>query len=240
MARNQTLLTLLQDFRSEARLSGNPAHNTAVRDTQVRTLQRLQEWLWEEYDWPHLNVERFMPVQAGQRFYSPPEDVTIDRIRKIEVRYGEQWCELAPLIPSEAYSHWDSERDERSWPVTRWRVYEDDQIELWPIPDDNADGATLEGMLKITGTRNLRPLVADTDRADLDDRMLVLYAAAEALAATGAQDAQLKADAAQKRVLHLTGNASKVKTFRLGGGDGLAHEAKLRGPPRVHYRRVPG
>jgi hypothetical protein len=236
VARNQTLLKLLQDYRTEARLSGNPAHNTSVRDSQVRTIQRIQEWLWEEHDWPHLKVERFMPVQAGQRFYSPPEDLTIDRVHKIEVRYGEAWCELEPLIPSEAYSHWDSERNERSWPVTRWRVYEDDQIELWPIPDDNADEVSLEGVLKITGIRSLRPLVRDDDRADLDDRMLTLFAAAETLAAAGAQDAQFKADAAQKRVLHLTGNMSKVKTFRIGGS--VSHEAKLRGPPRVHYRKV--
>lgn len=239
MARNQTLLKLLQNFRSEARISGNPAHNSNMRDTQVQLLQRIQEWLWEEHSWPHLIVERFLPVQAGQRFYSPPEDLTTDRIHKIEVRYGEQWCELTPLIPSEAYSHWDSELDERSWPVSRWRVYEDDQIELWPIPDDNADAVSLEGTLKITGIRNLRPLVKDDDRADLDDRMLTLYAAAEHLAASGAQDAQFKADAAQKRVLQLTGNMSKVKTFRIGGS-APAHEAKLRGPPRVHYRKVTG
>jgi hypothetical protein len=238
VARNQTLLKLLQDYRSEARLSGNPAHNTNVRESQVRRLQRIQEWLWEEHDWPHLRVERFISVQAGQRFYSPPDDLTIDRIHRIEVRYGEEWCELAPLIPSEAYSQWDSERDERSWPVSRWRIYENDQIELWPIPDDNADAVTLEGVLKITGIRSLRPLVQDDDRSDLDDRMLVLFAAAEELAASGAQDAQFKADAAQKRVLHLTGNASKVKVFRVGGST-VSHEAKLRGPPRVHYRKVP-
>lgn len=237
MARNQTLLKLLQDYRSEARLSGNPAHNTNVRESQVRLLQRIQEWLWEEHDWPHLIVERFLPVQAGQRFYSPPEDLSIDRIHKIEVRYGEQWCELTPLIPSEAYSHWDSELDERSWPVSRWRVYEDEQLELWPIPDDNADETTLEGMLKVTGVRSLRPLVADSDRADLDDRLLVLYAAAESLAASGAKDAQFKADAAQKRASHLMGNLSKLKTFSIGGSP-VQHEAKLRGPPRVHYRRV--
>jgi len=237
VARNQTLLKLLMDFRSEARLSGNPAHNSNVRESQVRMLQRIQEWLWEEHDWPHLMVERFMPVQAGQRFYSPPPDMSIDRVRKIEVRYGEQWCELTPLIPSEAYSHWDSERGERSWPVSRWRVYESEQIELWPIPADNADTVSLEGVLKISGIRNLRPLVQDTDRADLDDRMLVLYAAAETLAADRAPDAQFKADAAQKRVAHLTGNMSKVKTFRLGGSPSF--EAQLRGPPRVHYRKVP-
>lgn len=238
MSRNQTLLKLLQDYRSEARLSGNPAHNTNVRETQVRTLQRIQEWLWEEHDWPHLFVERFLPVQAGQRFYTPPEDLTIDRIHKIEVRYGEQWCELDPLIPSEAYWHWDSELDERSWPVSRWRIYEDEQLEIWPIPDDNADPVSLEGTLKITGIRSLRPLVRDDDRADLDDRMLVLYAAAEHLAGTGAADAQFKADAAQKRVRALTGNLSKLKTFRIGG-EPMRHEAQLRGPPRVHYRKVP-
>lgn len=237
MARNQTLLKLLQDLRSETRVSGNPAHNSNVRESQVRMLQRVQEWLWEDYSWPFLHVERFLPVQAGQRFYSPPDDLTIDRIQKIEVRYGEQWCELTPLIPSEAYSHWDSERDERSWPVSRWRIYENEQIELWPIPDSNADEQSLEGVLKITGIRTLRPLVADTDRADLDDRLIVLFAAAEILAATGAKDAQIKADAAQKRLDHLVGNLSKVKTFKMGGSP--SYEAKLRGPPRVHYRKVP-
>ena len=124
MARNQTLLKLLQDYRAEVRASGNVAHNSNVRDTQVQLLQRHQETLYDEVDWSHLRVERFQNLQAGQRFYDTPDDLSIERLEKIEVRYGDQWEPLFNGVHPEHYSQWDSYRDERSWPVERWQVYE--------------------------------------------------------------------------------------------------------------------
>lgn len=236
MARNKTLLSLLQDFRAATRQSGNAAHNTSVRDTQVRMLQRVQEWLWEETDWPHLRVRREIPLQAGQRYYSLPEDLPIDRCETIDVRYGGEWCQLSPGIGNEHYSTWDSDLDERSWPVERWQVYENDMVELWPIPASNATVSDKEGVLRFTGIRALRPLVRDDDRADLDDNLIVLYAAAEHLAATGANDAALKLEAAGRRKQHLIGNFSKKQTFSLFGAGRQPEGRKLRGMPRVHYR----
>lgn len=236
MARNQTLLQLLQDYRAEVRASGNVAHNANVRDTQVRLLQRHQETLYDEVDWSHLRVERFQNLQAGQRFYDTPDDLSIERLEKIEVRYGDQWEPLFNGIRPEHYSQWDSYRDERSWPVERWQVYEADQIEVWPIPADNADPASLEGQLRLTGIRTLRPLVQDDDRADLDDRLIVLFAAAETLAAQGAPDAGLKLKAAQQRKMNLVGNHSKKSSFALFGAGQQPQGRQLRGPPRVHYR----
>ena len=235
MARNQTLLKLLQDYRAEIRASGNAAHNASAREGQVSILQRTQEMLWDKHDWSFLRVERFFDVQAGQRYYDTPEDMTIDRVETLAVRYGDEWCRLGDTINDEHLSTWDSDLDERSWPVERWQVYEDEQIELWPVPADNADAGSLEGRVKVVGIRNLRPLVDDTDRADLDDRLIVLYAAAETLAGRGAEDAGLKLQLAQQREATLIGNMSKIKNFTLYGRSG-GSEWKPKGPPRVHYR----
>ena len=235
MARKKTLLSLLQDYRAEIRASGNAAHNTNVRETQVRLLQRVQEYLYDEIAWPHLRIQRTFDVQAGQRYYAPPDEINLDRVELLEVRYGQQWFDLCPGIEAEHYNTWESDLDERSWPVQRWQIYEDEQIEIWPIPASDADTTTLDGRIRVTGIRKLSPLVQDDDTADLDDRLIVLYAAAETLAASGASDAQLKLSAAQQRKQTLTGNWSKKKTFRLfGGGDGEGWKPK--GPPTVHYR----
>ncbi len=235
MARNQTLLKLLQDYRAEIRASGNAAHNASAREQQVHVLQRVQEDIYDRHDWPLLRVERDIDVQAGQRYYDTPEDMTIDRVETLSVRYGEEWCRLGETINEAHLSTWDSDLDERSWPVERWQVYEGEQIELWPIPADDANVTSLEGRIKVVGIRNLRPLVDDTDRADLDDRLVVLYAAAETLAARGADDAGLKLQLAQQREATLIGNMSKIKNFTLYGG-AKGGEWKPKGPPRVHYR----
>lgn len=233
MARGKTLGLLLNGLRAECRLSLNPAHNNQDRDAQIELLQRWQEALWEDYDWPHLRVQRTLTVQAGQRYYEPPEDIAIDRIEKIEFRFGTEWCALHYGIEAGHYAAFDSDADIYSWPVTRWRIYEEDQIELWPVPSDDTDG--LEGQLRITGIRKLQPLVADTDRADIDDRLIILNAAAERLAARGEKDAKLKLDLATRRLLTLRGNSTKRRRFSIGFGGtaGYRHNAHI---PRIHYR----
>lgn len=235
MARGKTLLKLLQDLRAEIRASGNAAHNASAREGQVVLLNRVQEDLYDRHDWPLLRVERTIDVQAGQRYYDTPDDINLDRLECIEVRYGQQWCKLDYGIDSSHYSTWDSDLDERSWPVERWMIYENEQIELWPVPAANADPVSLDGRLKLFGIKKLPAMVADDDIAVLDDRLIVLYAAAETLAASGAKDAVAKLNMAQQRERMLVGNMSKIKTFSLSGrGDDSGWKPK--GPPRVAYR----
>lgn len=219
MARGTTLIRLLDKLRAAARLSKNPAHNIQVRETQVDLLKTVQDRLWDDFPWPHLSVERQIPVQAGQRYYAPPEDILIDNIEKIEIFRDGNWCNMLPGIRDVDYSTYNSDLDQRAWPVRRWQIHEGEQIEVWPIADQNADPATREGYIKITGTRNLRPLVADTDRADLDDNMIVLYAAAEMLAASGAKDAKLKMDQANAIYRRLRSGLTpreRTKLFGIG------------------------
>ena len=215
--RGTTLIRLLDLYRAECRLSLNPAHNAHARDSQVSHIQRTQEWLWADYDWPLLRVERFIDVQNGQRYYSPPDDLDIDRIQKVELRHDDVWNCLHAGIDAEHYSAYDSDKDERQWPPQRWRIAEGEQIELWPVPDSDADPVSLEGRIKLTGIKKLSRLVDDDDRADLDDRLIILYCAAEHLAATGAKDAAFKLQQAQKRLATLRGQQSPRKQFRMFG-----------------------
>jgi hypothetical protein len=215
--RGTTLVKLLDDLRAEARLSLNPAHNAQNRSSQVKALQREQERLWEDFDWPHLRIYPQQPVQAGQRYYETPENMLIDRIERVEIFLDGYWCKLEPGIDACEYSAWNSDLDARSWPPRKWKFNEDEDIELWPIPNINADPVTMNGMLRITGIRNLNPLVADDDRADLDDLMLVGFCAAKMLASSGAKDAKLTLDAANARYARLRGRLTPRSQYKMFG-----------------------
>jgi hypothetical protein len=237
MARKKSLITLLDNFRAECRLSTNPAQNAQVRDSQVNLLQRVQEWLWEDFDWTHLRVDRQIPVQAGQRFYDPPADIPLDRIQSIAVRYGDIWTTLCPEITDTNYIVYDSDLDQRGWPVQRWKIHENEMVELWPIPDSNGDPVSTEGMLRFRGIRNLSPLVNDDDLCDLDARLIVLYAAAEFLAGAKAPDAQVKKTTADRLYSKLRGNLMPDKTFKMFGRS-EKRTRLLKGMPTVYYRTV--
>lgn len=236
MARGTTLLKLLDKLRYEARLSGNPAHNAQVRDTHVNMLQRTQERLWQDFTWPHLRKEWQVKLQLGQRVYDTPEDLDIDRVEKIEIFRDGGWYELAFGIGGAEYSTWNSDLGEQSWPPQRWRIVPDEQLEIWPVPDQNADDTTREGYLKFTGTRRLRQLVDDGDRADLDDNMLALYCAAEILAASGAKDAKFKLDQANTLYAKQRGGLSPRRTVRMFG----IGEPQLPRRPIITTYRPPG
>lgn len=242
MARGKTLTWLLDEVRAEARLSLNPAHNAQVRDTHVRMLQSQQERLWEDFTWPHLIVHRYIPVQAGSRFYDPngainlagdlATDLHIDNITKVEFKSDGEWMPVTHGTNAGHYAAHDSDLNAQSWPVCTWQASEEDQIEIWPIPDTTATAATLEGYLRLTGMRNLRPLVDAEDRCDLDGRMLAMYVAGFILAAQGAKDAQIKLEDANKRRARLGGLQIKTKSFKMFG---LGQDYRRRRPVITRY-----
>jgi hypothetical protein len=243
--RGKTLGHVLTLLRAEARLSLNPAHNAQIRDTQVSAVQRVQEMLCDDINWPHLRVERYVSLQAGQRFYdvttakdvtgATKNDIRIDKVDRISVMEAGLWRPLRPVITASEYAQFQSDRDERSWPAFAWQIYEGEQIEIWPIPSENADDAAREGQLKITAYRNCRPLISDSDICDLDDRMLALFAAVEFIA--DEKMARYKSDMANRRLQKLTGNLVKERSFRMFGTGAAADRKHLRGPPTVYYRK---
>lgn len=227
---------MLHDLRAEARISLNAAHNNQQRDSQVQMLQRKQEWFWRDFDWPHLRVERTLDTQNGQRFYDMPDDLDIDRIQKIEIRADSVYQPMGWGIGAEQYAAFDSELDQRSWPPRRCQISENEQLEVWPIPDANMDPVTLEGRIKVTGIRTLRPFIKDDDRADLDSDLVVLHCAAEMLAAQSAPDAQLKMDQANALYAKLKGGLMPRKVFRMFGPGQIQRTVRV--PFAVYNKKV--
>jgi len=228
MARGTTLVKLLDKLRVAARLSLNPAHNAQNRSSQVTALQVEQERLWGDFDWPHLRIYPQSALAAGQRYIETPENMPVDRIERIEVFTDGEWIKLTPGIDGCHLSTHNSDLDERSWPPRRWMLNEDEDVELWPIPDRNGDATTREGYVRFTGIRNLNPLVDDGDRADIDDDILVGYVAAQMLAASGAKDAKLKLDAAQVRDAKLRGRLTPRRRFQMYGTGEIAPDNRIR------------
>lgn len=248
MARGKTLGELLTGLRVEMRASLNVSHNVGIRDTQVAKLQATQEWLWEDYTWPHLRVERFIQPTASQRFYDldgakkldtagdlvAADDLRLDRVDTVHLRDGTIWSDpLKPGIDESHFNLWDSDIGQTAWPIERWRVSEDDQLELWPIPSLTGDETTLDNMVKVVGTRNLSRLTEESDTADLDDRLIVLFAAADMI--DDEARSRKKLALANKRLLALRGNLTKRRRFRMFGKQQRDTRA-LRGPPTVYYR----
>jgi hypothetical protein len=246
MARGKTLESLLTSLRAELGVSGNPAHNVQARDAQIAKIQRTQETFWDDYNWPHLRVYRYLALEAGTRYYDPTaclkydnsgalvaaDDIVIDRVISMSIRDGSIWRPLHVGITEDNFNAWNSDTGQQSWPPRRWQVAEGDQIEFWPIPaltSNTTDGLDL---IRIHAERNLAPLVETTDRADLDDRLITLTIAAEML---GGEDGKKKALLAQRRLIQVRGNNAKKRRFKMFGHAGR-HERLLRGPPTVYYR----
>lgn len=252
MARNQTLLKILTDTRGEARLSLNPAHNLADRDAQIGMIQREQERLWADHDWPHLKVSRYIPTRAGSRYYdprnaydenwSPKGDLSMERLIDLSIFDGHRWRELPYGINDcNRFAH-DSLAGERSWPPRAWDRGEDDMIELWPMPDEDAKepaqqiaAPNFQGVIRLRGIRDLRPFRDDGDRADLDDRLLALYAAAAILAEAGAKDVNLKLEAAQRHYSRLKADGVKAGNFSMYG---IKRPQPIRHPFVTRYVRA--
>jgi hypothetical protein len=235
MARNVTLGELIDDVRAEAGHSLQPNLGTAMRDVLVKIIQRQQRRLWEDYDWTFLRVERDVPVQAGLRYYNFPADLNIERLEKVEFKWDDRWHLLEYGIGPTQYDQYDSDRDVRSWPVYRWKESENNQIELWPIPSQNGSASPLTGVVRFTGIRKLSPLVAESDTADLDDTLLVLYSAAEILAREKASDANLKLQMAEAHYRRLKARNAKRDTFSLSSEE---PRWQLRGPKVIAVQNV--
>lgn len=212
--RGKTLGQLVDDLRVEVGMDPNPALSLNIVPKLKLTLRREQERLYEDFNWPFLRIRVDVPLAAGQRYYDVPDELDLERIEKIEYYWGTRWQDLTRGIGQEQFTIYNSDEDVRVEPAYRWDVLDTGsgpQIEIWPVPpvDDR--------LVRFTGIRKLTDLVSDSDKADLDDRMLVLFAASEFIS-DGNKAAEKRAKALD---LYTTLKARSTQTrsnaFSLGG-----------------------
>ena len=86
--------------------------------------------------------------------------------------------------------------------------------------------------------KQLSPLISDTDTAELDDVLLVLFAASEMLSRSGATDAPMKMAQATSHYNKLKGLALKNDRFVYGGGQDRGDRLRIIGGRFVRDDRL--
>ena len=212
MARGTNLARLLTMFRAEtgrAQVAGVGINDDLANRT---LLARVQDQLWLDHEWGFLRVDRDFTTQAGQQFYSFPADLSYERIHSVATKWNVQWVPMAEGIGEHEYNLYDPTLNSRNDPVRRWRYREGERLELWPLPA--SDGIPV----RIHGIRNLNPLLLDQDTADLDDQLIVMFAAAESLAGQKSPRAKAMSDAGNRRLNILTSKGDTKRRYRMTDG----------------------
>lgn len=219
MARGTTLLELREQLRGEVGSSVLPAANVQAQQHQDLLLRRTQRRLWNEFDWSFKQISEDVPLTADQRYHNLPTNIDFERINGVWFKWGEQWRELDfGIEPSDFNIYREGLSSD---PPRKWDMKNDvssplpstSQFELWPVPATN-------GTLRFKGVARLPGLSSDTDRAALDDDLIVLHAAAEMLQRARSPDADTKAGEARRHFNRLKklDLSQKKKTFIMGGG----------------------
>ncbi|MBL4766288.1 MAG: hypothetical protein JKY94_00945 [Rhodobacteraceae bacterium] len=235
MATGTTLLNLRKKLRLETGGVASETQAKAVKDAHNNLLDRVQEWLHDDHDWPQLVTRTDIALVAGTKLYTISSPISIQGIRSIHTKYAGTWAPLLSGISPEHYAVYDSDEDQRHTPATRYRQHSATEIEVWPIPSTAGVVATKENYLRVEAVLDYVPITEDAHPCLLDDQLIVLYAAAEILGRKKDPDAQNKLALARKRRLTLVGKSSKTDTFSLFAPSGKT--GTKRGGLNVVYAR---
>jgi hypothetical protein len=218
--RGKTLGELVTQLRAELGQAPNSSVGESETPSLKHLLARTQEILYDEHDWPHLSGQWFdVTLAAGQRYYDFPTQFNFERAHHAFYEWGGDWIPLCAGFDALAYNVYDSDEDARSDPPQAWRLYTATQFEVWPMP------ATSGGKIRWVGTKKLSALVANSDAADLDDRMIVLFAAAEKL--SDKPRGRALQTLASRRLAQMKSRTNKTtEPFRIGEGGRSAPRPK--------------
>lgn len=194
--RGTTLSAMVQMFRLETGQAIQLAQGTQTREHVKHALNRVQETLYGDFDWPFLHIYREETFQPGEVRYSWPDDMVVEDVRQLWDRMTERYVPITYGITMEDRN--TRSVGERSDPALKWLIVDARQYEIWPTP-----AAQRKGMIE--GYRAYVKLSSEDDICILDDNLIVLYAAAEWLARNKMPDATAKLETAKRLRIRLQG-----------------------------------
>jgi hypothetical protein len=196
-------------------------------------IRSRQELLYDTYVWPFLRqVFPQKLLQANERYYDFPVGLNLERVESVVVYYSNLPRPIERGITYVEYAIYNPALGATSEPAMKWDVRwtgVKEQFEIWPIPSGN------DQQIEFTGIRNLRPLIQDSDVADLDDQLIVLDVASELLQRQGSASAQEVQSRASSRLATLRGRVlGGLRMRRMGMGERDATDQRI--PIVVHAR----
>ena len=214
---------LVTNLRYEVGHSSSPAAGINIRDQFVYLLNRAQEELSFEFDFPGLQVDRDVYITVGARYYNYPADMPFENVDKVWLIWNTVYGELIYGIGPEQFTLYNSIEHQRSWPIERWMHNADNNlVEVWPIASEApaATGANQAALIRFRGSRLIPQMVDDADQCLLPATLIVLWAAAELLAREQDAGAELKLKKANEylRRYKLNQTTHKRHPFIMGGG----------------------
>jgi hypothetical protein len=235
--RGTQFLQLVTMLREDVGRSPDVSVGVSDVPSLKQRINEAYEFLYADYDWPHLRV--FYPVTQlnyQQQYYDFPVVGTFqldyERVERVVVWYNGRPVPVERGIAHEDYFSFDSQATppETSAPVLKWDVRftgTKEQCEVWPVPSDSSQ------TLQFVGFKKFVRLVNDGDTCLLDDNMVVLRASAEILARQSSKDAPMRATEARdyyELIKRRTKGAARTR--RLGQGNpGLNRQS---GPPHFY------
>jgi hypothetical protein len=206
----QTLLLMVSNLRSEAGHSTRVEQGLNTVDTLKYLLRRTQEELWTAFVWPELQVRADVPLTPGTYLYSYDTRMQFDNVREVWAANGSgsSWSVVDYGISEDKRQVGTQLNSSTGDPVQYWESENpatgSPQFRVWPTPQT-------AGFLRMKGNRGLKALTADADVSTLDATCIILFAAAELLARSKAEDAANKLQKAQRHLTKLLGNQVNAK-----------------------------
>lgn len=181
--------TTLQDLERLLRLETDRPLEMMAGDSESAKfrlhLSIAQETLFEQHNWRGFKLMHDIPVEAGQEYVAVPDRMHLAKTIAVYASTDLGFVELDRgfdtmdmRVATGQTRCWDLVTDEEPGltddPSDDPGVYFQPRIRLFPVPEQDM-------ILRIEGHRKLRRLTQADDRAELDDKMIVLAAAARIL-----------------------------------------------------------
>lgn len=242
--RQNTLLNVRQMFKAETQKSLNPLVSTSDDTRCNYMLYNTQNWLASEYDWDFLRTIIDQNIAGGAQYNTLPA-LNYERATQLKVYtfYNNFYQELSYGIGVDEYNISNAAIGQYQTPAQRYTFSDENDYELWPV-GQQAQTIRWIGQRPITTlfvNPAANPLVfSDVATFDLDDLLVVLFAAATELQRTKDPAAQDMLQRAQKRLLDVKASYPTREGVTRVRGDAMPDGRWVRAVPIITVAPIGG